>query len=427
MNLLDCRPVWFFMTGLAWLLASSLLGLGLFASMVLGTPLPAVVRQIHVHGALVGGITQLILGALVRYLPAMWHTGTDRSDPHPGLYYSMNFGAIGIIVGLSLHLSFLVSGAGILVLGAFVGVVVEGLRQVRSGMDSPPLSLWCYGLAVLVLLGGIGFGEALGLRAFSPSFVGAGRLLHIHLTVLGFLTLTIIGTMHSLLPAVLQTPLYSSFLARLTLSILPVGVIGLITGFLIPNLQIQMMAGSLLLGGTIIFCINMVATWVIAGKPGSIASDHLLVATMFLAITIITGTLVSVNALWDPPKLPFGTLHLSAYTHLAFIGFIMQAAFGALSYLLPVSLAVSRIPNSHTRALYLDGLCTRMNRWRALQVGTLSMGTLGLGLVASLVWQYPLSHQFVAIATYSTLGLLFASLLLFAIKVGNLWGYDPSD
>ena len=325
MNLLDCRPIWFFMTGLAWLLASSLLGLGLFASMVLGTPLPASVRQIHVHGAFVGGIAQLILGAILGYLPALWHRGKDRSEPHPGLYYSINVGAIGMVVGLSLHLSFLVSGAGILVMVAFLGVLVTGFRQVRSSVDSPSLSFWFYGLAVLVLLGGIGFGEALGLRAFSPSFVGQGRLLHIHLTVLGFLTLTIIGTMHSLLPAVLKTPLYSSFLARLTFCILPLGVIGLIVGFLITNLQVQMMSGGLLLGGTLIFCINMVGTWSAAGKPGNIASDHLLVATMFLVITIITGTLVSVNALWSPPKFPFGTLHLAAYTHLAFIGFIMQA------------------------------------------------------------------------------------------------------
>ena len=46
------RPSLFWLAGFLWLLLSSLAGLALFLGMILGKPLPPVLRLIHVHGAL---------------------------------------------------------------------------------------------------------------------------------------------------------------------------------------------------------------------------------------------------------------------------------------------------------------------------------------------------------------------------------------
>jgi len=427
MDRLQFRPPLFFLTGLAWLILSSLLGLGLLFGMVLGTSLPPLVRLLHVHGALVGGVAQMILGAMVAFLPALLMSGRDRSESHPVLYVTFNLGTVLLLVGFGMRHSVIVALAGLVVLAVFLALLGQGLNQVRSSLISPPLNLWFYGVAILVLLVGIGVGEAMALRLFGPTHLGQARLAHIHLNLLGFVTLTIIGTMHNLFPTVLNGRLHSPLLARLTFFLMPTGVVGLIAGFLFTNIWTQIAAGGVLLTGSLLYTYNIVRTWIDAGKPRNIAADHLVVATMFLVTAITAGVLVSVNYLWMPPKVPFGTLHLMAYTHLALVGFILQTIFGALSHLLPIALAVHRVPNNKQRGPYLTQLTDIVGRWAAVQVGALTMGTLGLSVVASLVWKFPLASVSVRAATWVTLVLLLVSFLLFSVKVGLLIGRRPPE
>ena len=67
-------PVALVLTGLGWLVLASLLGLAILIGMVRGTPLPSPLRQIHVHGALVGGMLQIMIGGLLMR-PAVSTTG----------------------------------------------------------------------------------------------------------------------------------------------------------------------------------------------------------------------------------------------------------------------------------------------------------------------------------------------------------------
>jgi len=121
-----------------------------------------------------------------------------------------------------------------------------------------------------------------------------------------------------------------------------------------------------------------------------------------------------------------GTLHLVAYTHLAFIGFMVQVVFGALSYGLPILLANSRVPNPKKRALYREQIESIMNRWRPLQLGTLSLGTMGLAVLAALTWSMPLSSPSVESAVWITSGLLLGSFALFSAKLAWALGLQPS-
>ncbi len=424
---LEFRPPVFFLTGVAWLIASALLGLGLLLGMVLGHPLPPFFRLLHVHGALVGGVAQMILGALLVFIPPLLMTGRDQSESHPALYLTINGGTIILLIGFGMRHHMVISIAGLLIVGVFLAILAQGIRQARSSLISPPLNLWFYGVALLVLLVGLALGEALAFRVISPSDVGHARLAHIHLNLLGFVTLTIIGTMHNLFPTVVNAPLHSPRVARLTFFLMPPAVVALIAGFLLTNLWVQIIAGVVLVVGSLLYAYNILRTWIAAGKPKNIASDHLMVATVFLVLAIAAGVLVSVNYLWYPPIVPFGTLHLVAYTHLALVGFILQTIFGALSHLLPISLAARRVPSHKKRGPYLDQLTETMGRWRGLQVATISLGTLGLAVVASLVWQFPLRSLPVKAATWTTIVLLFLSFLLFSVKLGLLWGKRPSD
>lgn len=418
----------FFLTGLVWLILASLLGLGLFFGMVLASSLPPVLRSIHVHGALVGGVAQMILGAILAFVPPLLHSEEEQSSQsYPGLYFAFNGGTLGLVLGFSMQSHLTIGIAGLFIILAFLPSLIQSLKLIHTKISSIPVSLWIYGLALLVLLSGLAIGEAMAFRLISLSDMGSARLAHIHFNVLGFVTLAIIGTMHHFFPTILKAPLHSAVLGRLTFFLVPGGVIALIIGFLVNHLWIQIGAGALLITGTVVYAYNIFQTWNMAGKPKSIASDHLMVATIFLVISILTGVLVSLNYLWDPPKFPMGTIHLMAYTHLALIGFILHTIFGALSHVLPTSLANARVSSLKNRETYLAQLMQTVEQWRSLQVTTLTMGTLGIALVATLLWQFPLYSPEVKYTTWGTMGFLFLSFILFSVKIGVLWSKRPSE
>jgi cbb3-type cytochrome oxidase subunit 1 len=427
MKQLEFRPPVFLLTGLLWLVLSALLGLVLYLTTIVGLPLPSILRLLHVHGALVGGVAQIILGAMLAFIPPLLMTGGSQPRSHPVLYVAINAGAVGLVAGFWQQNRLLIAAGGLLVFFAFLSLAGNAFRQTRESLVSPPLNLWFYGIALLSLLSGLGLGIAMASGMVSPELMGRIRLAHLHLNVQGFIALTIVGTMHNLFPTVLNVPLHSPRLARLTFFLLPAGIAALLAGFLMGKVPVDLAAGVVLLIGVALYAYNIVRTWLAAGRPRSAPADHLLLATFFLVLTVAAGILVGINALWDPPAVPFGTLHLIAYTHLAFIGFIAQTIIGALSHLLPVSLAVQRVESSKKRGPYLEELTRLVEQWRSVQVGALNLGTVGLALVAALVWQYTLGSTPVKIGTFVTAGLLLLGIGLFAGKVVLLLNRRPPE
>jgi hypothetical protein len=183
------RPPLFLLTGFAWLILSSLVGLFSFLSMTRSIPLPPMLRLLHVHGALIGGVAQMILGAMLAFIPPLLMSGRDRSESHPLLFALMNVGTIGVLIGFWLQHYTIVGVSGLLVLLAFLSLATDAIRQSRSSLISPPLNLWFYGMALVALLAGLSIGLAMAFRALPVAFLGQGRLAHIHLNLLGFVTL----------------------------------------------------------------------------------------------------------------------------------------------------------------------------------------------------------------------------------------------
>jgi hypothetical protein len=112
---------------------------------------------------------------------------------------------------------------------------------------------------------------------------------------------------------------------------------------------------------------------------------------------------------------------------MALIGFVLQTILGALSHLVPITLAAGRVPSHKKRGPYLEQLTTIIDRWRIAQVGCLSLGTMGLALVASLTWIMPLGSTAVHVATWATFGLFLVALALFAAKLAWALGTPPPE
>ncbi len=417
-------PLTFCFTGFTWLTLASILGLAILIGLVRGTPLPSWVRALHVHAVLIGGVTQIILGGFLLLVSPSYSTDRRESDSHPITFWALNGGLIGMLVGLWLHQNLVVGGAGVVVIAGFLSVIRSLWIRAQQAWNSAVSHSWYYALALCGLVSGSVCGTLMAWGII-PEPYGYVRLTHIHLVILGFIVLALIGIMHDILPRVLGTPHANPKLVRLTTILLPIGVCSLIGGFLNSAVPVEMVAGVILLASVGLLTGNLFRTWLASAHTGSAASDHLLISTFFLLFTIVLGILVGANHLSRPPVLPYGTLHLIAYTHMAFVGFIMNVIMGTFSYLLPVSLATARVTNQKKRGIYLDQLTSMMNRWRSVQIATLSLGTMGLGILAALTWNVPINSLTIQTTMWICLTLLLTSIVLFAIKLSAIVAKHP--
>ena len=359
-------------------------------------------------------------------LAALEFVGHETKRPkHLGLFMGLNLAALGLASGSWLRDSNLIIVGGLFpAASCFVPVTRHMVQALRTCPGWTPLAALFFGISLTGLFVNVVLGEFLA-GAWFPIWHGMLRLGHLHAGLILFLTMGTVGTIQLALPSLLTARLPHR-LGKIVLLLLPAGAAGLLTGFILSSVHIELAAGICLLVTLAICGWNLVRIWSQAGQPGSAAYRSPLTALFFLFIMTLTGMAVGINVLWTPPLMPYGTLHLVAYTHTAFIGFLLQAIVGGLSYAVPRLLAAQRVTSQKKRPAYREQLEHIMNRWRAIQVSCLSFGTLGLVLVASLTWNFPLSSSWVHIAVWASLGLLLSSLTLFTMKIAQVVGTHPT-
>jgi hypothetical protein len=426
MGRVTCHSLTLLITGFSWLLLSSLVGLAILIGLVHGTPLPSWLRLVHVHATLIGGILQLMIGGLLASLSATAQSDPTPSNSHLGLFVALNAATVGLLVGFGLGNMMVVGVAGIVLIGTVASIATVTWQYARQSLTQPASPSWLYRFILIALLGGLAIGVAMAFR-FMPEYYAHARLLHLHVILLGFVTMAMISATHRLLPIILNAELYSPRLARLVTVALPAGFAILIGGFITSSLRLELAVGGLLALSIGLYAYNLLRTWVDSGHPRNAAADHLMIATFFLVLMMIMGVLVGANFLPQMPVLTFGSLHLAAYTHMALIGFILQTVLGTLSHGIPEILATSRIASRKKQGPYRDQLAAIMDRWRAVQLTGLSLGTMGLGVLAAMTWNFPLSSLSIQITTWVTVGLLLGSLTLFTAKLAWALGVRPSD
>ena len=111
-------PLSFLLTGWTWLLLTSLVGLATFLGVVRGSPLPPGLRMLHVHGALVGGLIQMIAGLALATIELV---GQEAKRPkHRGLFLGLNVAALGLAAGSWLRDSNLIIAGGLFLVACFI-------------------------------------------------------------------------------------------------------------------------------------------------------------------------------------------------------------------------------------------------------------------------------------------------------------------
>ncbi|MGC4096500.1 MAG: hypothetical protein QM706_05235 [Nitrospira sp.] len=168
-------PLTLCITGFGWLALASILGMASIVGLVYGTPLPAWWGMLHVHAVLIGGVTQIILGGFLLFVPPMSMGSRHHADTHSFTFWAMNGGVMGMLLGFWLHYNIVVCAGGVLVMAACISVMYTmWIRATRVWKFSVAQS-WYYALSLVCLVGGSAVGEimALGLIPISYGYAQA--------------------------------------------------------------------------------------------------------------------------------------------------------------------------------------------------------------------------------------------------------------
>ena len=298
-------------------------------------------RNIPVSGWLM--VHLLLLGAVTNsILVWSWHFAQALlRGPNPG-NWGMAARLIGLNVSVALVVVSMVVNVWVLTLVGSIGVglavaahaVVLGLRARKALPSRFGPTVWYYVAACLLLPVGAGVGAALASGVSGEAHV---RLLLVHLVVnvLGFVGLTVLGTLMTLLPTMLHTRVAdgAESVARHGAVPLLAGVLLTAAGAAAGVIFLCSVGLLIYLGGVIYICVPL-AKVVRSKPPTSFAPLSALAALLWLLVSLVwlLALTFSSNG-WE-------ALHrgIESVAPVLAAGFAAQVLGAALTYLVPVVL-----------------------------------------------------------------------------------------
>ncbi|WP_380675346.1 hypothetical protein [Salinigranum sp. GCM10025319] len=266
----------------------------------------------------------------------------------------------------------------------------------------PPLRL---PLAHVVV--GFGFllaGVALGALVVADRLVGFGRLAPVHLLLVGWVCVTIMGAMEQFVPVWSGVPLHSRRLADLALVLVTAGVIGLASAALAGRPRL-LVFGLPAVAGVWAFVYDLLRTLPTVHR-GDVTERHFAYALCGLAVAVGLGGALAVD--FSVPVLAWaGLSHAavrSAHATLAVLGGVLLTVVGALYQLGPMFAGGGGDADAHSPWL------------RRVEEATLPLGVVGLA-AGRLLASRPVAVAGAALVVIGTLA--FGAVLLHVIARGR--------
>ncbi|MBI4321514.1 MAG: hypothetical protein HY675_23725 [Chloroflexi bacterium] len=262
----------FFLASLSYFVVAVLL---LFAN-GLGLGPAWAVRPVALHLLAFGWAVVAIMGAEYSLVPMLQLKDLRHPRLADAQFYVVNVGFVGLAVSLAIANPLLTAIFGLVTLAGillFVYVIIASLRHGPSRLPHLDTSVkyFLVGIAYLVVTALVG--TAMG--AFGWAGLGS---IHLHLGLIGLVTMTIVGAMYHIVPFVvwwevyapklgyeevpLLKQLYSERAALYQLYGLNVGLLVIIAGF---ALKVSVL---LAIGGTILIVTAVAFAWAMIGVVG---------------------------------------------------------------------------------------------------------------------------------------------------------------
>ena len=220
--------------------------------------------------------------------------------------------------------------------------------------------------------------------AFTQHYFSPGLLSLTHLTVLGWISMVILGALYQLIPVVMEVKLFSEKLGWASYLSLLVGTLLITTSFWFSLMGFWMVAAAFFLVVSIgIFSVNV---WLTSrrSRVKHIARLFINTSVFWLFITALIGALLAINLV--VPYLPVNhLLILRMHAHAGMAGWFLMLIIGVSSVLMPMFLVSEKVPKKPLTFSYillqiglLSGLVSLYFDWHpGVMIGVAS-GMLGV-------------------------------------------------
>lgn len=341
----------------AHILVVAWLALALLA-VAAGETLP-VAHWLAVHMFLLGAVTTAILIWSEHFAVALLHAEVPDGRWSAARLGAANLAVAGLLTGVWAASPVVTAVSATLLVAAAVAHLVTLVRLGRGALGGrlkPVVSY--YRVATAALIAGAVLGGLLATGgAVGPDRYAGLRLAHIHVTLLGWIGLPVLGTLFMLWPTVLgvrmaeRTTKVSRWVLWLTGSGLLVAVTALALGWRWPAA-----AGLALYVEGAALAVNLLVRTVRGGRPVSAAAAWMLAAaTCWLLIAVAT------DLAWLVARpLAAAQAGIDALLPVLLVGFVAQILMGALTYLLPVVLSSGPRDRAAIRAVLERGWPARL-------------------------------------------------------------------
>jgi nitrite reductase (NO-forming) len=343
----------------AWLVA--LLGVAALRRYIPASP------WLLVHLLLLGAVTNAIFVWSAHFADALLRRRATRRSRRwqAGRLLALNAGVVAVVAGMvSAH--WVLTLAGSVVVGAVAaghGLVLA--RQARSALPSRfGATVRYYVCACVALPVGAGLGATVAQQSEAVQ-ARHGQLVIAHITVnlLGWVGLTVMGTLVTLWPTMLRTRIAEGAerVARQALPIL-VASIALTLGSALAGLQTLAALGAAAYLGAVLWAVRPLAQVARDKAPSAYATWSVMAGMIWFIVSLLGLAIVlAASSTWELVTQRLGLLVIPLAA-----GFVAQVLLGALSYLVPVVLGGG--------PTIVRGTQSRLERGNAVRVVTINVG-----------------------------------------------------
>jgi nitrite reductase (NO-forming) len=292
-------------------------------------------RWLALHLVLLGAATNAIVIWSEHFAAALLHTAPAGERAATVRTLALNLGILGVLGGVHGGRPSLAAGgaclAGVVVLAHAVALATRVGRALPSRLGA---TVWFYLAASAALLAGMGLGLLLaGGVAGDADAWRALRLAHVHLNVLGWVGLAVVGTQFTLWPTVLRTRMVAGVerAVRWSLPPLALGLAAAAAGLATQHRAVALAGLTSYAAGLAVALVPFVRT-ALRRPPHTAASIMLGAGMAWFAIAVAADLAILAG---NPQVLALDG-QLGRLVPVVAAGFALQTLTGALTYLLPV-------------------------------------------------------------------------------------------
>lgn len=212
------------------------------------------------------------------------------------------------------------------------------MRSIPGDLSTdvqPPLRipLFHFLVALVFLLAG----SLLGVLLTANLVPGSTRFVTVHLLLLGFVSLTILGAMTQFVPVWSGVRLHSHRLAAMQLPLVGLGLLGLAVGYAVGAFDVVAGGSILAFAGFGVFVYDVGRT-LLSVRPWDVTESHFALAVGFFLFAVAIGTTLALDFRYR--LYPIGSVGrtnaIDAHLTLAVFGGILATIIGALYQLAPM-------------------------------------------------------------------------------------------